>query len=408
MGRYLLFMTNHPEIQPFRIQISQAALDDLKRRLAETRWPAPSPATDWSRGVPLAYLQELAGHWARGFDWRAQEARLNAFPQFTTTIDGQTIHFLHVRSPVASATPLILTHGWPSSFVEFAEVIGPLTDPAAHGGDPANAFHLVIPSLPGFGFSTPLQPGWGNLFRVATAFAEIMTRLGYQRFAAHGGDVGAGVTGMLPMVAPGRVLATHINGPSFFPFGPPVDTAGLSEKDRLRAERFNTFRAEGLGYLHLQSTRPQTLAYGLNDSPVAQLAWIAEKFAEWTDPGKPLPDQAVDRDLLLALVSVYWFTGTGASAAHFTFEGMKAFAEFAARSKGGSASIANPHGPPQGVAVFAADNSIRPRLDPDHQLASWTEYDRGGHFPAMETPDLLVGELRRFFGETAGKAAAAR
>ena len=396
MAGYLVRMTNPTAIKPFRIDIPQAALDDLHRRLTDARWPTPGPAEDWSRGVPLGYLKALAGYWARGFDWRAQEARLNAFPQFTTEIDGQTIHFLHVRSPVASATPLLLTHGWPSSFVEFAEIIGPLTDPAAHGGNPADAFHLVIPSLPGFGFST-LAPGWGNIFRVATAWAELMTRLGYQRFAAHGGDVGAGVTGMLPMVAPGRVLATHINGPSFFPFGPAVETTGLSEKDRVRAERFNAFRADGVGYLHMQATRPQTLAYGLNDSPVAQLAWIAEKFAEWTDPAAPLPDQAVDRDLLLTLVSVYWFTGTGATSAHFTYEGMKAFAEFVRRS-GGRAAIANPQAPPQGVAVFAADNSIRSLLDPENQLASWTEYDRGGHFPAMETPDLLVGELRKFFG----------
>jgi epoxide hydrolase len=397
-----LFRMNQPsDIQPFRIAIPQADLDDLSRRLAATRWPAASPATDWSRGVPLAYLKDLAGYWADRFDWRAQEARLNAFPQFSTTIDGQTIHFLHVRSPEPDATPLVITHGWPGSFVELTEIIGPLTDPAAHGGNRKDAFHVVIPSLPGFGFSTPVAgAGWGNLFRVASAWAELMTRLGYQRFCAHGGDVGAGVTGMLPMVAPGRVLATHINGPSFFPFGPEVDPTGLSPADQRRAESFNRFRAEGLGYLHLQSTRPQTLAYSLQDSPVGQLAWIVEKFAEWTDPQKPLPDQAVDRDLLLALVSVYWFTGSGASSAHFTYEGMKAFAEFARHAEA-RASLFNPQAPPMGVAVFAADQSIRARLDPGEQLASWTEYDRGGHFPAMETPDLLVGELRRFFGPRA-------
>jgi hypothetical protein len=390
-------MTN-TDIKPFRIDIPQAVVDDLDRRLAATRWPS-SPVSDWSRGVPPAYLQQLAGYWRTGFDWRAQEARLNAFPQFTTTVDGQTIHFLHVRSPRADARPLLITHGWPSAFVEFAAVIGPLTDPGAHGGDPASAFHLVIPSLPGFGFSTPLAgAGWGNLFRVAGVWANLMTQLGYQRFFAHGGDVGAGVTGMLPMVAPGRVIATHINGPGFFPFGPAVDTTGLTGLDRARAERFNQFQDDGLGYLHLQATRPQTLAYGLNDSPVAQLAWIAEKFAEWTDPAAALPDQAVNRDLLLTLVSIYWFTGGGASSAHFTYEGMKAFREMVKRTGGGGANIVNPQAPPMGVSVFAADNSVRSLLDPDRALPYWAELDRGGHFPAMETPDLLVGELRKFFG----------
>jgi pimeloyl-ACP methyl ester carboxylesterase len=375
-------------IQPFRIDIPQAAIDDLARRLEATRWPTAAPVSDWSRGVPTGYLKELAEHWRSGFDWRAEEVRLNRFPQFTTTIDGQTIHFVHVRSPNPDARPLLITHGWPSSFVEFADVIDPL----------AQSFHLVIPSLPGFGFSTPLAgAGWGNLFRVASAWAELMTRLGYERFFAHGGDVGAGVTGMLPMVAPGRVLATHINGPGYFPFGPPLEIAGLSARDAARAERFNQFRADGLGYLHLQATRPQTLGYALNDSPVGQLAWIVDKFAEWTDPAKPLPHQAVDRDHLLALVSVCWFTGTGASSAHFTYEGMQAFAEFMKDNARGHA-IANPHGPPAGVAVFAADFSIRALLDPERTFASWSEFDRGGHFPAMETPDLLIGELRRFFG----------
>ncbi len=391
-------MTNPAEIRPFRIEIPQADLDDLSRRLAATRWPRTPLFAEWSRGVPLDYLKDLTAYWARDFDWRAQEARLNAFPQFTTAIDGQTVHFVHVRSPEPNATPLLMTHGWPSSIVEFAGVIDALTNPAAHGGDPADAFHLVIPSLPGFGFSTPLAgAGWGNLFRVAGAWAELMNRLGYTRYAAHGTDVGGGVTGLLPMVDAARVMATHISGPVPYPFGPPIDPERLSAKDKVRAERFNRFRAEGLGYLHLQSTRPQTLAYSLNDSPVGQLAWIVEKFAEWTDPARELPDQAVDRDSLLTLVSVAWFTGSGATSAHFTYEGMQAFAEFVKRAEGRSASIANPDGPPMGVAVFAGDNSIRAVLDPDETVASWTEYDRGGHFPALETPDLLVSELRRFF-----------
>ena len=396
--------TTNTDIRPFRIAIPQADVDELRRRLASARWPeppAPTPASDWSRGVPVSYLRSLADYWATGFDWRAQEARLNAFPQFTTTIDGQTIHFLHVRSPNPNATPLIITHGWPSSSAEFADIIGPLTDPtlpAAHGGDPADAFHLVIPSLPGFGFSTPLAgAGWGNLFRVAGAWAELMRRLGYDRYVAHGGDVGSGVAGMLPMVDPDRVTGVHINGPAPFPFGPAMDAAALAApSDKLRAERFNRYREQGLGYLHMQSTRPQTLAYGLNDSPVAQLAWIVEKFAEWTDPAAALPDEAVDRDRLLTLVSIAWFTGSGASSAHFTFEGMQAFAEFA-RESGGAVKLFSAEGSRLGVSVFAGDFSVRSVLDPDGAASSWTEYDRGGHFPAMEVPELLVGELRRFF-----------
>jgi pimeloyl-ACP methyl ester carboxylesterase len=391
------------DIRPFRIAIPQADIDELRRRLAAARWPQPPApvatlASDWSRGVPLTYLRSLADYWASGFDWRAQEARLNAFPQFTTTIDGQTIHFIHVRSPNPDATPLIITHGWPSSGAEFAQIIGPLTDPAAHGGDAANAFHVVIPTLPGFGFSTPLAgAGWGNLFRVAGAWAELMRRLGYDRYVAHGSDVGSGVAGMLPVVDRGRVAAVHISGPAPFPFGPAMDAAALaSPRDKLRAERFNRYREQGLGYLHMQSTRPQTLAYSLNDSPVGQLAWIVEKFAEWTDPAAALPDQAVDRDQLLTLVSIAWFTGSGASSAHFTYEGMQAFAEFA-RETGGAVKLFSAEGSRLGVSVFAGDFSVRSVLDPDGAASSWTEYDRGGHFPAMEVPDLLVGELRRFF-----------
>ncbi|GIG90532.1 epoxide hydrolase family protein [Plantactinospora endophytica] len=380
---------------PFRIDIPQTALDDLRYRLDNARWPGELPGIGWSRGVPLDYLKDLAEYWANGYDWRAREARLNQIPQFTTEIDGQQIHFLHVRSPEPDALPLLVTHGWPSSFVEFEKVIGPLTDPRRHGGDPADAFHLVVPSLPGYGFSTPLnEVGWGNLFRVASAFAELMGRLGYDRFAAHGGDVGAGVTGMMPMVAPGKVVGTHVNGPGPFPFGPPVDVAGLSEVDRMRAERFNEFQRDGMGYLHLQATRPQTLGYSLADSPVGQLAWIVEKFQAWTDPAAKLPEDAVDRDQLLTNVSVYWFTGSGASSANFTYEGMQAFRAYAGQA--GATGSGASAGPPMGVAVFAADNSIRSLVDPVGAIRHWSEFDRGGHFPAMETPDLLTDDLRTF------------
>jgi pimeloyl-ACP methyl ester carboxylesterase len=397
-------MDETTEIRPFRIDIPQADLDHLTDRLARTRWPDEPPGIGWSRGVPLDYLKELAAYWADGFDWRTQEARLNELPQFVTTIDGQDIHFLHVRSSEPSALPLLLTHGWPSSPVEFLKVIDPLTDPRASGGDPADAFHLVIPSLPGYGFSTPVrEPGWGNLFRVAQAWAELMRRLGYGRYAVQGTDVGAGVAGMLAMVDADRVAGVHLTGTSAgMPFGPPIELEGLSEADRARAERFNAYQEEQLGYLHLQATRPQTLAYALNDSPAGQLAWIVEKFHDWTDPTAELPTDAVDRDQLLTGVSVYWFTGSGASSAHATYEGMQAWREIAAqqaKEPGADEAAhagAGPSGPPTGVAVFAADTTIRSRLDPGRAM-HWSEFDRGGHFPAMEAPDLLVGDVRAFF-----------
>lgn len=396
-------MTNTELIRPYRIDVPQTDLDDLHDRLARSRWFDELPGVEWTRGVPTAYLKSLAEHWRTSFDWRAQEAVLNELPQFVTEIDGQAIHFVHVRSPEPDALPLVLTHGWPSSFVEFLDVIGPLTDPRSHGSDPAHAFHVVVPSIPGFGFSTPLREvGWGNLFRVAGAWAELMTRLGYERFAAQGGDIGAGVTGMLAMLVPHRVVGAHTNGPVPYPFGPPLALEGLSEADQVRAQRFNEYQRDGLGYLHLQSTRPQTLAHLLTDSPVGQLAWIVEKFREWTDPNAELPDDAVDRDRLLTNVSIYWFTAGGGSAAHITYEGMQAFRQFMEETGGGESAEEDPTsrlGVPTGVAVFAADNTIRAVTDPTSSLIHWSEFDRGGHFPALEVPDLLVDDIRTFFGK---------
>lgn len=387
------------DIRPFRIDIPQADLADLHDRLTRARWPRDL-TEGWERGVPGAYLRSLAEYWRDEFDWRAEEARLNELPQFVTTIDGQQLHVVHIRSAVPEARPLLMAHGWPSSFVEFLDVIGPLTDPVAHGGRAEDAVHLVIPSLPGYGFSPLSGPGWGDLFRVAAAFAELMTRLGYERFLAQGTDVGAGVVGMLPMVAPGRVIATHVNGPSPFPLGPALDLDGLDDADRDRATRFNTFRDDGAGYLHIQATRPQTIAYGLTDSPVAQLAWIVEKFAEWTDPAKALPEDAVSRDRLLTTVSLYWFGQLGWSSAHAMYEGMQVYRRFAAAPAAdadGAGGWAPPPMPPAGVSVFAADLSVRAVVDAGGTSASWTEHDRGGHFPALEVPDLLVADLRRFF-----------
>ena len=285
-------------VQPFQVSIAKADLEDLQERLACTRWPDELPGVGWSRGVPLGHLKELTEYWQDGYDWRRWEAKLNEYPQFTTTIDGQNIHFLHVRSPEVGALPLIVSHGYPSSVVEFLSIIGPLTDPRAHGGDPADAFHVVAPSLPGFGFSVPVwQTDW-DMPRITRAWVELMRRLGYERYGAHGGDIGAGITGMLASIEPEHVVGAHVNSDptSFIILGAeiPIDTSGLSDAERGHVERLQRhFQGEGKGYLLLQSTRPQTLAYSLTDSPVGQLAWIVEKFKEWTHPAAALPEDAV-------------------------------------------------------------------------------------------------------------------
>lgn len=378
-------------IQPFTINIAQADVDDLQDRLARPRWPAPAPVAGWSRGVPLDYLQGLAEYWRSQYDWRQQEARLNEYPQFTTAIDGQNIHFLHVRSDEANALPLVLLHSWPGSFVEFTNMIRPLTDPRAHGGAATDAFHVIVPSIPGFGFSTPVpETGW-TTGRTARAFAELMSRLGYARYGVHGGDIGSGVAGGMNSSDPGRVVGVHVTSDpptavSFAMFtGDPAATPGLSAAEKAQVEQMKQWSADGGGYLQIQSTRPQTLAYALTDSPVGQLAWIAEKFKEWTDTAAELPEQAVDRDQLLTNISLYWFTRTGASAAHALYESMHA-------QEWGEAGPA-----PTGWAVFGADPIARRLLDPEHKIKHWAEFERGGHFPALEVPDLLVGDVREFF-----------
>jgi epoxide hydrolase len=379
-------------IRPFRIEVPQADLDDLRDRLDRTRWPGEVPGIGWTRGVPLDYLKDLADYWANDFDWRRQEARLNELPQFATTIEGQNVHFLHVRSPEPDAMPLIICHGYPGSVVEFVNIIGPLTDPVSHGGDATDAFHVVAPSLPGFGFSTPVrETGW-EMARTARAFAELMRRLGYERYGAQGGDVGAGIVGMLAGLDGEHVAAVHTNSDplavigalDYLPEGA-ARLASLSEEDRAAVERTKVISEEGSGYLKLQSNRPQTIAYSLTDSPVGQLAWIVENFKEWTDAAAELPEDAVDLDRLLTNVSVYWFTGTGASAANFLYE------------TGHSTEWGAPATAAQGWALFAAQPFVRAMMDPDHEIEHWSEFDRGGHFPAMEAPDLLFGDVRRFF-----------
>lgn len=382
-------------ITPFRIAIPEGTLRELRDRLGANRWPVRTPGAGWERGVPVEYLDGLVDHWRHNYDWRVHEDRLNALPQFTTTIDGQRIHFLHVRSSRPDALPLILTHGYPGSFVEFTALIGPLSDPGAHGGDPADAFHLVIPSLPGFGFSTPVtDPGWDTV-RTARAWVALMHRLGYTRYVAQGGDIGAAVTGMLSAVDPDGVLATHVNSDPLA-IALVAERIGidlqefasrdeLTETQRERARALAAYARDGRGYLELQSTRPWTIGYALADSPVAQLAWIVEKFKEWTDPAAELPEDAVDRDQLLTIVSLYWLTGTGASAASFLYESAH------------SSEWLAPAGTPQGWAMFAADDIAGRLLNPSGAIEHWTEYAAGGHFAAMEAPDLLIDDIRTYF-----------
>ena len=378
------------EIRPFRIDIPETDVNDLKYRLARARWPHELPGHGWDRGVPVDYLKALAEDWRTSHDWRKVEARLNELPQFTTTIDGQRIHFLHVRSPEPAALPLILTHGYPSSVVEFVDVIGPLTNPRAYGRDGADAFHVVVPSLPGFGFSSPLAgPGWEST-RTAKAWVELMRRLGYERYGAHGGDIGAGVSGELGIHDPHGVVGAHVaTDPSALALLGgmlPDESDEMTPGQKRRLAELRAWEADGRGYLQIQSTRPQTVAYGLSDSPAAQLAWIVEKFKEWTNPAAELPEDAIDRDRLLANVSIYWFTGTGSSAASFIYEAAHAERDWGAMSPA-----------PLGMAVFAADEMMPYVLNRDGHVEHWSEYARGGHFPAMEAPDLLVDDIRMFF-----------
>ena len=376
-------MAHDSKISPYRIDIPQGALDDLRDRLGRTRWPDELPGVGWDLGVPLDYLKGLAEYWATSYDWRGQEAALNEFAQFTTIIDDQNVHFLHVRSPEPEALPLLITHGWPGSIAEFLDIISPLADPAAHGGDPADAFHVIAPSIPGFGFSGPThETGW-NTVRVARAWAELMRRLGYERYGAQGGDTGALVSPELGRIDPEHLAGIHVNNLLTFPSGQLDD---LSDADQGRLKLMQRWQNEMAGYASIQSTRPQTLAYALTDSPAGQLAWIVEKFKEWTDPAAELPEDAVDRDRLLTDVSIYWLTATAGSSARLYYEGAKSW---------GQAN--EPSAVPTGVAVFPMDITIRSIAESQHNIVHWTEFDRGGHFAAMEAPDLLVADVREFF-----------
>ncbi len=340
----------------------------------------------------MSYLRELVDYWRTTYDWRAAEAQLNEFPQFTTTIDGANVHFLHVRSPEPDALPVVITHGWPGSVVEFLDVIGPLTDPRSHGGDPADAFHLVIPSLPGFGFSGPTgQTGWTE-FRIAKAWAELMRRLGYDRYVAQGGDFGSGVAYGLAMLDAEHVAGMHLNTFVTTPTGDAAELEELTDEDRVRMARTERFITDLAGSMKLQATRPHTVAYGLTDSPVGQLAWIAEKFKDWTDSAR-VPEDAVSRDQLLTIATIFWLTGTAGSSAQLYYEGVEYLPITSTTGR------YDPITQPFGVAVFPHGPfvPIRRFADRDfHTIVHWAEYDRGGHFAALEEPDLFATDLQAF------------
>lgn len=379
---------NHETIHPFRIEVSDDQLADLHARLDAARWPATLPGDDWDTGVPVGWLRDLVRYWREEYDWRAAERELNAYPQFRTEIDGQPIHFLHVRSAEPGALPLVLTHGWPGSVVEFLDLIGPLTDPVAHGGEAADAFHVVIPALPGFGFSSPVNTGGWTIERIARAWDELMRRLGYDRYAVQGGDIGAAVSPAVGRVAPDRVVGVHVNGgPGPLPPLPLSDEerSSLSPLEQDRVARVETFMQREFGYIAIQSTRPQTLAYGLVDSPVGQLAWLMDKFREWTHPLQADPGDVIGRDRLLTNAMIYWLTGTAGTAGYI------GYAQDQPWGVGNENS-----GVPTAALVFAHDVGIRRYAERENTIVRWTDVDRGGHFAALEEPELLIKDVREF------------
>ena len=374
-------------IEPFVIGVDGAALDDLRDRLRRARWPEREPVGDWSQGVPLGYLRDLCGYWAEGYDWRAAEARLNQVPQFTTRIDGLDIHFLHVRSPHPGAVPLVMTHGWPGSFLEFEGVLGPLTDPPAHGGDPPDAFDVVVPSLPGYGFSgKPSATGW-DVHRIARAWAELMTRLGYDRFLALGSDWGTSISISLALQHPGRLLGIHLVPP----LAPPDRSAGdLTGDERAALADLDQRSRTGSGYSAIQGTSPQTIGYALTDSPAGLCAWITEKLWAWADHPDDL-GQVLSADQVLDNITVYWLTGTGASSARLYWESIAQVTQWFTAAAGDIVTV------PAGCSVFPKEVPRPSRRWAQRRFANivyWNQPGRGGHFAAWEQPGLFTGEVR--------------
>jgi len=380
--------TNTKEVTPFKVHVPQAALDDLKKRLANTRWPNKEPVSDWSQGVPLAKAQELTEYWRTRYDWRRAESSLNALPQFRTQIDGLGIYFIHVRSKHENALPIILTHGWPGSILEFLQVIGPLVDPTAHGGTADEAFHVVIPSLPGFGFSDkPTELGW-RLPRIANAWAVLMARLDYNRYVAQGGDWGAGVTSWMAKQRPAGLAGIHLNLPILFP-PPGPRPGGYTAEEQAALAVLAKYGSDRFGYASIQGTRPQTLGYGLADSPVGQAMWIYEKFQGWSDNNGD-PAEAISVDHMLDDITLYWLTDTAASSARLYYE---SFAKDFVRM---------PLELPVAVSIFKGDFFTPPKAWGDEtysKLFYWNEVPKGGHFAALEQPELFVAELRKSFAQ---------
>lgn len=381
-------------IEPFRLAVPQSELDDLQRRLARIRWPDRETVTDTSQGPPLAKIRALVDHWRDHYDWRRCEALLNGFGQFRTEIDGLGIHFLHIRSPEPGAIPMIMTHGWPGSVLEFRDVIGPLTDPVAHGGQAADAFHLVIPTLPGFGFSDrPTDPGW-NIGRTADAWSVLMARLGYDRWVAQGGDWGAGVTTALGHKAPPGLAAIHLNMVMFQPSDAEVHHATPDEQAMLAsAQRYDQ---QYSGYFKLQGTRPQSIGFSLADSPVGLAAWIYALFQDVSDSGGD-PEAVFGLDALLDDIMLYWLPNTGASSARFYWEAMREM------MAGGMPQTKMPM--PTGISMFPGEQvrlSRRWAQSRFDTLLHFNEPARGGHFAALEQPGLFVDELRRTFRSVRG------
>lgn len=374
-------------VTPFRVSVPQADLDDLKRRLEMTRWPERETESGWAQGVPLATLRRLVNYWRTDYDWRRCEAQLNAFPQFRAEIDGLGIHFLHVRSRHEQALPILLTHGWPGSIIEFLKVIEPLTDPAAHGGRAEDAFHVVVPSLPGYGFSDkPTQAGW-HIGRIARAWAELMSSLGYARWVAQGGDLGAFVSNTLALQRPSGLAAIHLNLPLAVP--DPLPTEGANRDEREAIAAMSRHATDGGGYSHMHATRPQTLGYSLADSSVGLAAWIYEKFHAWTD-NTGAPESALSRDDMLDDITLYWLTNTAASSARL-------YRECANNGYTPNQGVVDF---PVGLSIFPKDVYRAPRTWVDRvypNLIYWNELSRGGHFAALEEPALFTSELRACF-----------
>ena len=376
------------EVTPFEIAIPQGALDDLKTRLASARWPDKGPVADWSQGVPLANAQALVEYWHDKYDGRRVESSLNRLPQFRTQLDGLGIYFIHLRSKHERALPIVLTHGWPGSVIEFLQVIAPLVDPTAHGGKPEDAFHVVIPSLPGFGFSDkPTEPGW-RLPRIASAWARLMRRLGYSRYVAQGGDWGAGVTSWMAKQQPPGLAAIHLNLPILWP-PPPPPPGGYTAMEQKVLAQLGKYASDGSAYAAIQGTRPQTLGYGLADSPIGQAMWIYEKFQGWSD-NKGDPAEAISVDHMLDDITLYWLTDTAASSARLYYESF------------GKDFVRMPLELPVAVSIFRGDFFNPPKAWGEQtysKLFYWNEVPRGGHFAAFEQPELFVAELRKSFAQ---------